>query len=163
MDEYPPLKRLKPMHSSLYRINIVEEFKKVVNQVDIDAESILLKLIDNNDSKHLMETINNTRDLLISEIEKIRDLNLDYLSNNLTDSESLLKENETLFLKHCVYLDSDTIRGFTFDKNRLGILLLTDFYINEAQADSLKYFQSFKVFLRQSHISFKLFLSILVK
>ena len=122
------------------KIKIAKEFDEIINQVDIDAETILLR-IDNNSviKQPINEKINKSRKLIIDEINKIKNDNLDNLnkaSYQIGNPDDLIQDN--LFVKHSVYLDSETVRHFIFNKDRLGILLVTDFYISGSQSDKFK-------------------------
>lgn len=139
MDEYPPNKRMKLMNSSNYKIRIVEEFDRKINQIDIDAETILMSQ-SKNDSKNSIETVNQTRKLLIEEIEKIKNSNLNHLNKLPASSQDVEIENKDLFVKHCVFLDNTIAREFAANKDTLGILIVTDFFIPTSQANALKYY-----------------------
>lgn len=88
----------------------------------------------------IKEEINLSRKHLIEKINEIKNANLGNLNNESCPFGQPFEEiQHNLFVKYCVYLDSDTVRGFTSDKSRIGILLVTDFYISRQQAEKLKY------------------------
>ena len=117
---------------------IEDIFAEIINQVDIDAECILMRINQNGCPNHsiIEEEINQSRRLLIDQIDEIKRTNSDNLKKTTCPLE---RPFEDLLVKYCVYLESDTVRSFTFNKNRLGILLVTDFFISKSQAELLKY------------------------
>ena len=136
MEEQPPNKKTKLAIDPLHKIRITEEFDEIINQIDIDAETLLFRINQNAEFKQpIEEEINRSRKLLIDHINEIRNVNLDNLNKT---TNPLQQPFENLFVKHCVYLDRDTVRSFIFDKDRLGILLVSDFYINQLQDKKLK-------------------------
>ena len=140
MEDNRPSKRTKLALDPLQKIRIVEKFNEIINQVDIDAETILLNINRNPDTKQPIEKeINQSRKFIIDRINEIKNICLDNFNKTSYSSEKPFEviQND-IFAKDCVYLDSDTVRSFTFDKSRLGILLVTDFYICESQAKELK-------------------------
>ena len=139
MDDQLPCKNDKLAVDPLHKIRIIEEFNEVINQVDINAETILLRIHQNVVTRQLIEEeITKSRNLLIDQINLIKKINLDNLKKTTYTSENQFEEIQDNLLKYCVYLDSETVRSFTFNEDRLGILLVTDFYISESQAKELK-------------------------
>lgn len=98
------------------KLKIIKVFDEIINQVDIDAESTLLKIsqiadLEQSIKEETEKEINHSRKFIIDKINEIKNLNLDNLNKTFNFSEQPF---EDLLVKHCVYLDSITVRGFTF-------------------------------------------------
>lgn len=139
MEDRRPAKNFKTDYNLQNKLIIVNIFDETINQVDIDAETILIRINRNDDIKQSIEEINQSRQLLINKIKEIKNANLDNFNKaTYTNEHPLEVTKDNLFVKYCLYLNSDTVRSFTFNKDRLGILLVTDFYIDEMQAKKLE-------------------------
>lgn len=137
------------------RLALSQHFDKVSSSIDIEAEEILLNLnqdgiIDQEESN----TLNETRNDLISKIKEIQCFNIKYYDANKSEIDSTLEQliyheefsfnrenicKEILFKQFCFYLDSSRLKQFRLDNNRqdLGILIICDYYIYDYHLDQL--------------------------
>lgn len=140
MANHSPIKNFKTVGDAQFKLRIKEESSKIINQVDIDTETILLKihqnpLLDNLNKEEIEAEINQSRKFLINQVNEIKNINLENHNKTTYPSE---QQFEDLCVKFCLYLDSDMVKSFTFNKQRLGILLTTDFYMSESQVNKLR-------------------------
>lgn len=145
MERDPQSKRLKLICYAEERIQINERFSVIKNQIDIDAETLLLRInyesgsgrASNIEYQQRIQAINDSRASLIGEIETISKFYLDKLYQ--IQQENIIVERwYDIFPDHCLYLDTDTIKELSSNKYRLGLLIKTDFCISEIQAKYLK-------------------------
>lgn len=147
MDSEPQSKRLKLSSFSEELIQITERFSTIKTQIDIDAETLLLRIHNesmavgkSSEIYHLhIQAINDTRANLISEIEAVSKFLLDkhskmHQGNIIRDSRS----EHDLFTDQCLYLDADTVMDLSSKKYRLGLLIKSNFNISETQAQFLQ-------------------------
>lgn len=85
------------------RLEIIQYFDSVVNDVDLMAEE-LLNLVSShkNYPDDLLKMINDKRTLLMDEIENVKRYNLDHADENEHD---LCQDKTKLFKKYCLLLD----------------------------------------------------------
>ena len=129
------------------RIKISERFSVIKNEIDIDAETLLLRISNesmtdrasNIDYRQCIQAINDSRANLISEIEAVSKFILDKHSKMPQENISLDSRTEYhIFTDHCLYFDTNTVKDLSSNKYRLGLLIKTDIYISEIQAEYLK-------------------------
>lgn len=131
---------------------ITKYFELVINQIDIETESIILRLHSSNQNDENVQSesseINRVRNELIQEINNVLKFNIDnyvknsdnieqkLVSKNLVDSEASIHE---LIAINSFYISLESLDGYILDKNRLGLLVISDILIDKEQVDSLKY------------------------
>lgn len=138
MENQPPSKRFKPCNTSDLKLSIVDKFKSIINQIDIDAESLLLDL----NGETSTSRVNEQRNKMITEIENTIKSNLDYLDKNSIKDVFQLSKHD-LFVKCCLYLDTNILNDYSYVKDRLGILIVSDYFMSHAQFEIFKYYFSF--------------------
>lgn len=134
--EYEPLKKkIRLLNSSNCRIFVHEYFKDLINEIDMEAESLLMNLND----ELFIKNINDQRASMIIEIKAISDLNLngaEKLQSTISDGDVIAVED--LFKQYCFYLNMKVLTDFTIEKERLGLLVISDFYVSKDNIDQLK-------------------------
>ena len=125
---------------SQLRLNIVEYFGSLINQIDLKAETLMLSEKFATDS-NLVDIINKTREKFIAQLKSSSSYNLSLL--NSTDFSNKLKNttndqekiNELLFKEFCFILDpsdeGDWSEIFVIRNLILGYLVVTDKYISQ--------------------------------
>lgn len=123
MENEPQRKKLKQTSDvSKCRLEVSDKLKEIINCIDLDAESILIKL---NDQTHI-DRINTHRNILISEIQRIINKNLENI-DRISETSKIKSRNQQEFLiENCAYLDLNYLEGFVLENDRLGILIVWD-------------------------------------
>ena len=128
------------------RLIIVDHFDEIINQIDIQTESILM---DQSLQEETKNKINETREKQIEEIKELKELSLSHLpqqfnedeyrqkwahvidDNSLEYEHKLDKMKEELILNDCVLLkNSNQINGC--------VLWITSWFHNKMNLDFLK-------------------------
>ena len=116
---------------------ILEYFQSVINQVDITAESFLLK--NNSDQFINANIIDEKRSDIINKIKEIEQFNLECLKQNdnliksillngISDHHELQKVLKIIFVKFCVFVSREKrVKGKITDD--FGVLLILDSYV----------------------------------
>lgn len=147
---------------------INDYFNRVINTIEIDTQSVLLKkdffLKDGNSNENQiqealfndsLEEISSIKEQFIKECNSIREFNLECLLKN-TDASSLqdklsklevdkskspldLQEiKNEIFKKYCFYLKRDNLFNYP-EYNKIGILIILDYYMPDLNVETLKF------------------------
>lgn len=125
---------------------ITEYLDNVINDVDMDAEMILVNFTQG-ENEQIANQINQMRARMINEIKEIEKSNLKNLEEN---QEKIIKKFnkssrftfdttdlvEALFKKYCFYVKRESLAnyiGFSF-----GILVISDWCLTEDEKDQLE-------------------------
>lgn len=123
------------------KLEIDSDFNRDINDIDIDAETILFELRNRKlleEEKH--DNVNSTRQNLIKHVQNIQsEVNraLDGVQNTL-DHENLGNLRSKLSSKSCFYLSNDILNSFKVEKDTFGLLVETDFYLTSNQINFLR-------------------------
>lgn len=109
------------------RLSIVEYYTELINQVDIDTESVIMRL---NQSSTFNESLNEKLD----ELNRLRVNLLKHIE--LVEKENLEKWEKSK--KFCLYLKRDEISGYLIEKDTIGLLIIKDGFMPESQIEILK-------------------------
>lgn len=123
------------------KLLIVQYFDQVLNRIDIDTESILIKLNkEKSKNEQLIDEMNTTRTRLIKEIKDIQEFNIQNCVDNQTinENDNINSFKPRLFTRYSFYLPIQSLKNFSIDRNRLGVLITTDFVVSDKQIEALK-------------------------
>lgn len=87
-----------------HRLEIIEYFDSVVNEIDLKAEILLEKI-----PECYHELVNCKRQLFLDEIEQTKAYNLSHLNEDAN-----IWNKESLFKKYCFLVDMDKLNGHRF-------------------------------------------------
>ena len=118
----------------MVKLSIEDKFRNIINDIDVEAESLLMNLTD----KSIINSINGQRDVMIKEIEKIIKLNLQSYENNLARLHNYETKDENLFENYCVYFDTDLLSAGIANNDRLGLLIIFDYFVPDSQITAIK-------------------------
>ena len=126
--------------SSEKKLAIVDYFDLLKNQIDLDAENLIAKHLENN---LLNEFINRKRDEFLNEIDLAQEANLNecsrQMSSNGVEQQKVLNNSE-LFTRYCFYVNLSEIHKFPVYIREFifGILVVTDGYLEQKEIDEIK-------------------------
>lgn len=130
---------------------IWDHFGQLINQIDIETEELIMR-IESRDDNVTFQMLNFIRDLFLREIEAIKKLNIDVYDrartrNNLKpliydclDNKPYGNELRDMTFYDCVYIKRDDLQNYPFGSLfKLGILVITDWFLTNQQLNNLKY------------------------
>ena len=116
------------------KILIDDNFKDIIQEVDIKTEELLIKL--NNETpidQQSIDRLNEGRQVIINKINEIRRHHMDTLS--VSNSQQMFDNSLKRF---CVYFPVDYFDGILINERTNGVLLVTDFYFTNVNRNFLK-------------------------
>lgn len=134
MENEPLSKKFKLSSNSMVKLSIEKKFRNIINDIDVDTESISMKLTD----KSIIHSINGQRDAMIKEIEKVIKFNLEIYEKNHATLHDYETKDENLFENYCVYFDTDLLSDGIVNNDRLGLLIIFDYYVPDSQITAIK-------------------------
>jgi hypothetical protein len=143
------------------KLELIEYYDHVKNEIDIQAQKLLLDLdnllndaekineIDPNEIKDKRKEIINTNLELIKYVDDIFNKNIEEINNYFTEQSKKSSQNLPIFNKediklnvlenYCVFVCYDYLKSDLKDLYLIGVLLITDWYLNKNEVQYLKY------------------------
>lgn len=128
-----------------YRLLILEHFNQIINKIDIDTETVILKLnkqTNNKTSQHQISEVNTQRANLLDIINKAQERSLTKLNEKIAEfNANLLPVNnyEEILSEFFYYLEMDCLKDYRRNNYQIGILVETDFYLRDHDWSIFKY------------------------
>ena len=144
--------RFSESEFSAARLDIVDYFDTLVNQIDIEAETkitLIKRKLNNadNDDHFVLRQINAIRSKFVDKIRAIQVFNLASLDCNKENCDNNLvrlktfddmhRRNRLLLKKFAFYLNRQSLESFSRN-SILGLLVIIDWYLDESELDVLK-------------------------
>ena len=147
------------------RLWVTDYFSGIINQVDILTERLLV-VCEHGKLAKRKRKLNLMREKLINEIKLVEEVNFKELENNgdsiiiqienvriahFSDKQWLISEiSRILFKKFCIFMDFEELKKTS--NYKLGLLIVTDWFLTESDIAFLKYFSNLnyysKLFLK---------------
>jgi len=122
---------------------IIEYFESLVQQVDIDTETLIL---ENELNEAEIQKLNSTREYYINEIVKTQAKNLSAYEKKSESYEAIVSEDQSeetidkilkeIFKHYCFLLNKDDLQGV--EQNTIGVLIFTRHFLNDSELNDFK-------------------------
>jgi hypothetical protein len=122
---------------------IIDYFESLVQQVDIDTETVIL---ENELNEAEIQKLNSTREYYINEIVKAQAKNMSAYEKRSEKYEAIVSEDQSeetidkilkeIFKYYCFLLNKDDLQGV--EQNTIGVLIFTRHFLNDSELNDFK-------------------------